>query len=264
MTRRHRQSEGLAFAILSVVGLVVVFSGVGWWWLRSREAPAPPTAPPAAFEEEPAESDPGVVPLDLPALGSSDDFIRSLVAGVSAHPQLASWFVTDELVRRFVGVVVDLAGGLSPRSRLEFLIPEEEFEVLESGEMIVIDPEGYRRYDLLTETFVSLDTQGTTQLYHQLYPLFDEAYIELGIPDQDFADAMTLAIGNLLSAEVPEGPLEVQPNEAIYEFRDLGVETHSPAEKHLIRMGPENARRIQAKLTELRDAIAVERGPVRD
>ena len=264
MTRRRRQSEGPAFAILSVVGLVVVVSGVGWWWLRSREAPAPPTAPSAAFEEEQAEPEPGVEPFDLPALGSSDDFIRSLVAGVSAHPQLASWFVTDELVRRFVGVVVDLAGGLSPRSRLEFLIPEEEFEVLESGEMIVMDPEGYRRYDLLTETFVSLDTQGTAQLYHQLYPLFDEAYAELGIPDQNFADAMTLAIGNLLSAEFPDGPLEVQPNEAVYEFRDLGVETHSPAEKHLIRMGPENAGRIQAKLTELRDAIAVERAPVRD
>lgn len=254
MTRRRR-SEGPALAILLVVGIAVFLSVVGWLWLRSRETPAPTTAPPTAFEEEPTELDPGPETLDLPELGSSDDFIRSLVAGVSAYPELASWLVTDELVRRFVGVVVDLAGGLSPRSRLEFLIPEEEFEVLEIGEITVIDPEGYRRYDLLTETFVSLDTQGAAQIYHHLYPLLDETYAELGIPDQSFDDAVTLAIGNLLTVEVPEVPLELQPNEAIYEFRDLGLEMRSPAEKHLIRMGPENARQFQAKLSELRDAI---------
>ena len=75
MTRRRR-SEGPALAILLVVGIAVFLSVVGWLWLRSRETPAPTTAPPTAFEEEPTELDPGPETLDLPELGSSDDFIR--------------------------------------------------------------------------------------------------------------------------------------------------------------------------------------------
>ncbi len=264
MTRRQREPEGLGPAILIVLGIVVVFVAVGWWWASSREAPAPPGTPAAVFDEAPVDLPASVEPLVLPELGMSDAFVRDLVAGLSAHPRLASWLIGDELVHRFVGVVVDLAGGLSPRSRVEFLVPEEEFPVRELGERLVMDPEGYRRYDLLSETFVSLDVRGTARLYLQLFPLFEEAYAELGIPDQSFNDAATLAIENLLAAEIPEGSLEVQPNEAIYEFRDLGVETRSPAEKHLIRMGSENAEAFQTKLMELRDTIAAERGePVR-
>ncbi len=187
--------------------------------------------------------------------------MRGLVGRLSAHPQLASWLVTDELVRRFVGVVVDLAGGLSPASRVEFLIPEREFMVRESGESILLDPAGYRRYDLLTDTFVSLDTSGSARLYHELHPLFEAAYDELGIPNQNFDDAMTLAVDNLLAAEVPAGPFELRPNESIYEFRDIALEARSPAEKHLIRMGPENAERFRAKLAELWAEVRAQSDP---
>ncbi len=258
MIRRQRRSEGPARAILIVIAVVLLVSGAGWWWLRSRGEPAVPSVPAALVNQEPATLGPTEELLDLPALDASDAFIRDLVTALSAHPQLASWLVTDDLVRRFVGVVVDLAGGLSPRSRLDFLVPDDEFPVRDVGERLVLDPEGYSRYALLTETFVSLQTQGMARLYQQLYPLFEEAYTELGIPDGSFGDAMALAMGNLLSAEVAEGPLELQPNEAIYEFRTVNIEMRSPVEKHLIRMGPENTRRIQAKLRELRDAIAVE------
>ena len=258
MIRRQRRSEGPARAILIVIAVVLLVSGAGWWWLRSRGEPAVPSVPAALVNQEPATLGPTEELLDLPALDGSDAFIRDLVTALSAHPQLASWLVTDELIRRFVGVVVDLAGGLSPWSRLDFLVPDEEFPVRDVGETMVLDPEGYSRYALLTETFVSLQTQGMARLYQQLYPLFEEAYTELGIPDGSFGDAMALAMGNLLSAEVAEGPLELQPNEAIYEFRTVNIEMRSPVEKHLIRMGPENTRRIQAKLRELSDAIAVE------
>lgn len=262
MTPRRR-SAGPGPAILLVLALGLVLVAGGWWWFSSREEPIPApqpsgvpaaAAPPSLDEEQPVE---------LPPLNASDELIRELAAGLSEHPRLAFWLVTDELVRRFVAAIVDLAGGLSPSSRVEFMVPEEEFPIVESGGGIRMDPAGYRRYDVLTEAFTSLDTDGTAELYRTLYPLFEEAYAELGIPDGTFADAMSLAVENVVSTEIPSGPFELQPNEAIYEFQDLSLESRSPAEKHLIRMGPENARRVQTKMTEVWGAILAEGEPGR-
>lgn len=259
MRRRRRRSGGPSLAVFVVIGAILVAAGAAWLLLRGRgdkAGPEPIAMIPPSAAEAPPVGDSAIPPLDLPELSASDAFIRDVVSGLSSHPQLARWLVTDELVARFVGSVVDLAGGQSPRSRLEFLIPDQKLAVRESGEDLLIDPASYDRYDLLTEVITSLDTGGTARLFVQLHPLFDEAYAKLGIPEGTFDDAMALAVGNLLAANVPAGPLEVRQNEAVYEFVDPAIEARSPAEKHLIRLGPENAARVQAKLRELRDAIA--------
>jgi hypothetical protein len=135
------------------------------------------------------------------------------------------------------------------------LIPPDAPGVRESGEGLAVDPEAYRRYDLLAETFASLDTDGTAVLYHQLHPLFVEAYGELGIPGGSFDEAMELAVRNVLSAQGVPGSLAVRLNESVYEFVDPELEARSPVEKHLIRMGPENAGRVQTKLRDIWGAI---------
>jgi hypothetical protein len=42
----------------------------------------------------------------------------------------------------------------------------------------------------------------------------------------------------------------------LYEFADPALESRSAGQKALIRMGPANARRIKAKLREIRALIA--------
>ncbi|MGH7803806.1 MAG: DUF3014 domain-containing protein [Candidatus Binatia bacterium] len=42
-----------------------------------------------------------------------------------------------------------------------------------------------------------------------------------------------------------------------YRFTDSRLEGLAPAEKHLVRMGPGNAKRVQAKVRELREALAL-------
>jgi hypothetical protein len=257
---RRRRSRTPVIAAISV--LVALALGAGaWYMLRSREAAAPQQMEAAATDAlpEPAAQPPvAVPPLDLPALDASDAFLRDLVARLSSHPQLAAWLVNDNLVRRFVATVADLAEGISPATHLRFLTPEQAFGVQESGERLVIDPASYRRYDLLTATFVSLDTEGTTQLYRQLLPLFEEAYQELGIATRSFDDAMALAIANLLAVNVPDRLQVVASGATAYEFSDPRIEARGGAEKHLLRMGPENARRVQAKLRELADALSIQ------
>ncbi len=47
----------------------------------------------------------------------------------------------------------------------------------------------------------------------------------------------------------------MQPK-VFYEFTDPDLETRSAGQKMLIRMGAENARRVKAKLAEIRQALA--------
>ena len=124
--------------------------------------------------------------------------------------------------------------------------------------MVMIDPASYHRYDGVTEAFVSLDAQGVASLYRRIQPLCDRAYEELGLPGGTFEDALARAFGRLLAVRVPSGPIEVVPDEAVYKFADPDLEASSPAAKHLIRMGPANAGRVQEKLRELARAMGVQ------
>lgn len=228
------------------------------------DVPASETAEPApspdAGDDPTSTSAAADSALDLPRLDASDEFIRRVAEGLSARPGWASWLAADDLVRRFVASVVQVSSGSSPASRLEHLAPQESFRVREFEGRTVIDPASYRRYDLLMATFVSLDEEGTARLYRQLHPLFEEAHRELGFPEDSFDEALARAVRTLLAVEVPEGPVEVEEDEGVYIFRDPELEALTPAEKQLIRMGPDNARRIQAKLRELADAMEIDHG----
>jgi hypothetical protein len=255
---RRRRSGGSGppkMGVLMTIGVVAVLAVIGWFWFRAQgpgEIPDEAPSPVAAPDTSPAVPD--VPPLDLPELSASDAFVRDQVARLSSHPRLAAWLVTDRLIERFVLLVVELAGGSNPSEHVRHMQPQEGFTVREVDGRLVIAPESFRRYDLLAATFASLDTPGTVQLYRQLRPLIDEAFQELGIPDRTFDETLELAIRNVLAAEVPTASPEVVPVEGVYEFRDPALEARRGGEKLLIRMGPQNARRIQEKLRELSEA----------
>jgi len=261
LKRRRGSRRPVVPVVLGLLLLGAVGAGV-WYWLNIRGASEPVSGIPVT---EPPDSvrtagDPSVPPLDLPELNESDNFLRELLLGLSGHPRWASWLVPDDLVRRFVTSVVNVAEGGSPRSHLRFLEPGEPFAVRGADGDFAVDTTSYGRYDLLTETFVSLDTRAAAQFYRQLHPLFERAHAELGLPDRGFDGSFALAVGNVLSVDVPEGAIGVVQNEAVYEFTDPRLESMSPAEKHVLRLGPRNARLIQDKLRALTAALGITPG----
>jgi hypothetical protein len=242
------------------LALAVAGAAGAWYWWNPRATPeevVPAAASAPASTGSPDARSPFEVPV--PALAASDAVVRSLVATLSAHPQLAVWLATDDLVRRFVNTVVALARGSSPASHLESAAPVEPFSVVSTGGRTRIADASYRRYDVLAEAFLSLDAAGASRLYVWLQPLFEEAYAELGISERSFDETMALAVRNVLAVEVPPAPLEVVPSEGRYLFRDPRIEARTPAEKQLLRLGPETAPRIQNKLRELDTAIGISR-----
>ncbi|MGW8267525.1 MAG: DUF3014 domain-containing protein [Longimicrobiales bacterium] len=245
--RSRRRSPGPAIAGVGILVVVVLGVGAWWLWLRAPEPPMGPVTAPVADTGTALPEEPFV----LPELGASDAVVRRLVAGAAAHPQLAAWLVPDDLVRRFVEAVVDISRGSSPLPAMEVLIPEEPFGVRPSGDELIMDPRSQRRYDLLADVFSSVDPLEAAEVYRRLLPLFQEAYQELGLAEESFEEVLARAIDNLLAVEVPDGPLELRVAVGRYVYADPDIESRSPAEKHLIRMGPRNARVIQEKLRQI-------------
>lgn len=250
-SRRNRHGSPFPpFLPLAFLVIIVVAAGAGWLWLRSRGTPEAGSSA-VADSMAPATEEPFV----LPVLGASDAAVRRLAAAVSSHPKLAAWLATDDLIRRFVTAVVDISRGSSPVPALEVLIPEEPFSVQRSGDRLVMDPRSQRRYDLLAEVFASVDADEAAETYHRLLPLFREAYGEMGVQDGEFEEVLARAIGNLLAVQVPNGPLEVKEATERYVYADERIESLTPAEKHMIRLGPENAGRIQEKIREIAERL---------
>jgi hypothetical protein len=240
--------------------MAAVVGGLAWWWFvyRTPEAPTGPAevaspSVPSADAVAPSTGPPE--PLDLPTLSESDGIVREVVGVLSRHPRWAAWLVTDELAQRFVSSVANFAAGVSPGAQVPFLAPDGDFEVrtTEAGE--VIDPASYRRYDPVTEAFVSFDTPAAVRLYQQLSPLFDEAHRSLGFPDGTFGATLAAAIDNVLAVQVPEEAPAVELDVQTFLFADPALEALSPAEKHVLRLGPENAQAVQAKLRDLRNGL---------
>lgn len=262
---RRRSLSGRPYVAAIVVVLLVVVAGGAWYWYQSRDADGAAGAADAA--DSTATAPPRVEPMeDLPELDASDELVRRMAEELSERPRLAEWLTTDRLIQRFVGAVTLVAAGRSPREEAEFLEPEGEFVARETGETLdldtavvalaTVDTASYRRYDPVAATFASLDTRGTAELYGRLHPLFEEAYRDLGFRERSFDVTLARAIETLLAVPVPEGSVELMPAGATaWEYADPELEALSPAQKHLLRMGPDNIRRVQAKLRELARAL---------
>lgn len=256
--------SGLAW--VAVVALVAVAAGLGWYlWQRSDggrpaeegERPAAGAgvsgeAPPAAeLEEE----------IELPPLDASDALVRELARLLSTNPDLAAWLATDRLIRRVTAVVVNVAEGESPAPHVRFLGPDGSFTAEEDDGALVAAPDSYRRYDRLAAAFDSLDPQGVARFYRKLEPLFDQAYRDLGYPGGRFRQPLGRAIGSLLATPVPPDRLDLEAGVASYRFRRPEYERLTPAQKHLVRMGPRNIRLIQAELRQIAAALDLEVAP---
>jgi hypothetical protein len=250
--------------VIFVALVVIIAAAFGWWYLNRDEADeAPETAvvatPAPASEPTPTLEERLSSRLSGTTLATSDAVVRELAAEVSSHPRLAAWLINEDLIRRFVASVDNIASGVSPQAHLDFLRPKEGFEVDERRNgVLVIEPDSYGRYDLVAQVFASLDTEGTVALYREIEPLIDEAYAEIGPAGGNFDDRLDRALDRLLAVPVLESDAEVEQLIVTYAWADDEVESLSAAQRHFLRMGPDNVSLIQGKLGELRAALAAE------
>jgi DUF3014 family protein len=91
-----------------------------------------------------------------------------------------------------------------------------------------------------------------------LYPLFQQAYQELGYPKKYFNDRLVQVIDHMLATPSIKEPVALVRPKVLYEFEDPELEDLSAGQKIMIRIGPENAAAMKAKLREIRQELATE------
>jgi hypothetical protein len=194
----------------------------------------------------------------VPPLDESDAVVRELVAKLSSHPAVAAWLTTDGLIRNFTVVVANIVEARTPGVHLRALRPSSTFQVFERGGETYIDPRSYQRYDKVAAAAASIDPAGAARLYATLKPRIEDAYRELGAPDQTFDRALERAIVVLLKTPVVDGPVRVETHGAAgYAFASPELEGLSAPQKHLLRAGPANVRTIQSALRAIAVALGI-------
>jgi hypothetical protein len=213
-------------------------------------------------QDKPIDEDAGEENIQTPEplqldLDQSDDVVRTRGAELSSHSALIQWLKSQDLIRKFVAAVDNIANGETPRSHIDFFKPSGSFDVVVRDGIVVIDPGSYKRYNLVADVFSSLNTKLTVRLYWQLKPAIEEAYKELGYPNKVFQKTLVMAMAELLKVPVLNQDIEVEKDVVSYKIVDPRLESLNSAQKHLLRMGPENVEIIQSKLRELAKELGV-------
>jgi hypothetical protein len=245
-------------AAVVLLGAAIGVAGYFAWVANRRAAPPPEQARAATPEPRPAQPLGGAAEaVIVPPLDESDPLVRDLVRRLSSHPQVLAWLTTDRLIRTFTVAVANVAEGTTPAGHVQILRPRQSFAVTEVGENLVADPKSYGRYDGLAQAVESIDAAAASRLYATLKPRLDEAYRELGYLDTPFDAAVERALVRLLRTPIADRRAPIEPRGIGYGYRDERLESLSGAEKQLLRMGPANARRVQAKLREIALALGI-------
>jgi len=254
--------------VIAVVALIGVAAIVYYHWFREEAAPQPqppaqpvetkpmPETKPAPKIQYPVEEQAGEKPL--PTLGESDSAMREALESLFGRSVFAKYFFLDEIIRRIVVTVDNL-----PREKVsQRLMPvkpvQGKFLVTGAEENAVINPANYARYKPYVQLAETVDVKKLVAVYVHFYPLFQQAYKDLGYPNGYFNDRLIEVIDHLLAAPDVKGPVKLVQPKVFYEFADPGLEALSAGQKIMIRMGPENSAKIKAKLKEYRRELTRE------
>jgi hypothetical protein len=230
------------------------------------DLPEPPTADDPAFDPAapPAEPEPAPAfvaeeaedaPAPLPTLDDSDEAARAALVEVAGETLVERYLVSDALIRKLVATVDNL-----PREALWIksrVVPPVEGRFLAEGpeDAPVTSPANHARYAPLAQLVGALDAAALAAAYQRHYPLLQEAYEELGYPGRQFHNRALEVIDHLLETPRVAEPIRLAQPHVRYTFADPALEALSPGQKVLLRIGPDNAGIIRAKLIELRAAL---------
>lgn len=273
-------SKAAALAALTAAVLA------GAWYVRQQRqefrgglAPAPASASSAASASAPAPaasvslapvaaaSVPEPSPADpLQLTGLADALIDLL-----GRKAVASQLQVDDFAHRVVATV-DNMDREQVSARLWPVNPTlGRFTVRQQAGHTYIDPDNGLRYAPLLLLVETVDAAQLAELYRRMYPMLQDAYVDLGYPKGRFNDRLLAIIDHLLDTPVPDGPLEVklpafdpsvQPPRpwVLYQFADPALESLSAGQKWLLRLGPVNERRMKMRLVHLRKALLAASG----
>jgi hypothetical protein len=252
---------------LAGVAVLAALGGVAYkLWRQHAAAPERTVATPAS-EAAPARAEPARPTVrypmpppsaaeSLPSLADSDDALRNVLGEWFSRDVLGRYFHLDGIVRRVVATVDNLPRQIvAPRIMPLRPVPGA-FAVAPQDGRLVPAADNDARYAPYVQLLERLDTRALVGAYQRLYPLFQQAYAELGYPNSQFNDRLVDVIDVMLATPEPSGPIALTQPKVVYQFADPQMEALPAGQKLLLRIGPSNAAKVKAKLSEIRAQIA--------
>ncbi|MGE0097747.1 MAG: DUF3014 domain-containing protein [Hydrogenophaga sp.] len=273
-------------AVIAALVVLAVAGYFGWRHFERNEMPAPPVAvttpaapAPAAASApaaepaiqhpvEPPASETAVEPTPLPQLADADSLVKELLSDLLTSKNVLTFLQMDGFIRRAVATVDNLPREHAPLMAWPVYPTPQRFTTQRSDAgQDTIHPDNSRRYLPFVLMVESVDTARAVAVYRRLYPLFQQAYEELGFPGRYFNDRLVLVLDHLIATPVQAAPLAVTLVEVKgevpstrpwvrYEFADPALQSMSAGQKMLMRTGADNHQRLRAKLVDIRARVA--------
>jgi len=281
------QVRPVALIVAALLALAAA-GGAAWWWWRGAPPPPRPALvePPAAAVEPAPASAPSVAdtgpkhpiapepaasaPTLLPSLADADAVVGEALAQLVGRSGVMAFLATDGFIPRVVVTVDNLARPMAA-SRLWPVQPTPgKLQRLAVGDGELIGPDNGKRYEPFVALVASVEPSRAAALYRRFYPLFQQAYADLGYPKGHFNDRLVEVVDHLMAAPEPAQPPAVKLVEVKgevpstrpwvrYEYADEKLESLSAGQKIMVRVGLTNERRLKGWLAGFRRAIATPR-----
>lgn len=273
MNRRiTRQSSYGGWIAAIIVVLVVVAAGI-YLVQKGMHPSAPQAGPPtpavsstarapasasSAIQHPIAQADVGPAPAStasLPALVDSDASVREALQGMVGN-DLTSVLVPSQIISRVVATVDALPRqGMGSTNILPLRTPKGVVQTQQANGTTLITNANAERYAPYMTVLTKVDPHMLVAWYKRNYPLFQQAYRELGYPRGYFNDRLVAAIDDMLAAPDVHDPIAVTKVGAHYHFVDPQLEALSNGQKLMMRMGSANEEQFKAKLRMIRELL---------
>lgn len=243
-----------------IAGIMVAGIAAFLFWPKPQ-APTPEvvhlqTPPPQPVVPPPpqvADVPPAVTPL--PALTESDQFVSDALGSLLRLKSLTSFLRTDRFIRNFVATVDNLPTRRAPLKVMPVERAPGKFLVDETTDGLVISGRNAARYTRYVNFADAVDAEDLVALYIRLYPLFQEAYEELGYPGRHFNDRLLVALDDMLNAPDVVEPVGVTQPNVFYLYADTQVEEYSIGQRILMRTGSRNEAKLKSRLRTIKQAL---------
>ena len=250
--------KSILIAVMAVIlgGSIAAY----FYWQQHRRQPepvhlqaAPPPPAPKPVVQQVIETAPAQPPL--PKLSESDKFILDTLAGLIGNNSLMRLFHTERIIHNIVATIDNLPLSRAPLNVMPVKPVHGAFIAEGHEDDKTISPKNAARYAPYVRVAEAIDAQKLVEAYVRLYPLFQQAYEELGYPKKYFNDRLLVVLDNLLAAPDLKEPVKLVQPKVFYKFADPDLEARSAGQKILMRMGSKNEAKIKAKLREIKRQV---------
>jgi hypothetical protein len=198
----------------------------------------------------------------LPTLADSDIAVQQSLEKFADAKQIDALFNFNNFIDRLVVTVDNLPRSKLPVQHLPSKPLAGKFMVMKAADgSLEIDPANYKRYTPYVHLIEGLDSHAVAKFYFHFYPLFQEAYTNLGYKSAYFNDRVIAVIDELLATPDVSAPVKLIQPSVFYKYKDPRLESLSAGQRLLIRIGSDNSAKVKEKLRELRTALTKHPAP---